>query len=240
MTASRSLCFIFPLLSSFSVFCVIVHVTITLLDIYSLSVMEDINIFVFLILINICADDVGEIPRSIHRHYLWPISTIRSGSARFLHGTFGQICTSSHWLQSPRRRQVIIVQIMTDSAGIMRICWPELCECCPKAKLDLFAAWAAIAITTWLFVWLSVCLLRWYIVRKRLGQSSCDFHQIVAHPFYMYSLPIPNMNPIAGGISLIEGVKCWGYIILTVMWRPLVNTFVQAFGRHVSHRWALV
>jgi len=31
------------------------------------------------------------------------------------------------------------------------------------------------------------------------------------------------------GIPLIEGVKWWGYVILTVVWRPLANTFVQAF-----------
>jgi len=38
------------------------------------------------------------------------------------------------------------------------------------------------------------------------------------------------MNPIAQGDPLIEGVTCWGYVILTVAWHPLANTFVQASG----------
>jgi len=39
-----------------------------------------------------------------------------------------------------------------------------------------------------------------------------------------------NNNLVAWADPLTEGVKCWEYIILRVVWRPLENTFVQAFG----------
>jgi len=74
---------------------------------------------------------------------------------------------------------------------------------------------AATAVAMWLSVWLS----DWCIVLKRLRRSSCDIHE---------------------RIHLTEGVKCSGYVILTVVWHPLANAFVQAFGRNVSHSWSLV